>query len=476
MKKLKRVTTVFLAMLCLLCLCHAPKAMAANMCRVIIDANGGLFYFEGAEYGFYDSELAVEEGNTIAGAGNAIAIVGYGGMTFQGWNVYNAGGTEIASGLSTSDVNNYKITESVNFVAQWEPVDSGDTKEAITYAAWFGETNEVDYGCKITIIHEGVKYSGYGYVSISEDIYSSWTGTVQIIQEFPGHFVNANNRWNPDYFSSEGSAREFRKQGDCSFPMSTTGTGRDVPPNSVLLSEFYYNVRNHTPDISLVQSVGENETPAVSVGTDSPAVPEDVAVHSEVLISGTTYDEAVAAVSSSLGTTNVLVYDIIMKDSDGNAVSRFDEKIEVTIVIPENFPIGADKTAMVYYLSPDGQLEECDTTYHVSEDGSRYVTFLTDHFSYYVLVECDVVVETVPETTEPVQATEADLVETEESQTETKESLEEKESLMALETTSPSDESLSEGNPKGRGRMVWILAGGIGLLAILGFIVAGKKK
>ena len=99
---------------------------------------------------------------------------------------------------------------------------------------------------------------------------------MQIIQEFPGHFVNANNRWNPDYFSSEGSAREFRKQGDCSFPMSTTGTGRDVPPNSILLSEFYYNVRNHTPDISLVQSVGENETPSVSVGTDSPAVPENV--------------------------------------------------------------------------------------------------------------------------------------------------------------------------------------------------------
>jgi len=33
--------------------------MAANICRVIIDANGGLFYFEGEEYGFYDSECSV---------------------------------------------------------------------------------------------------------------------------------------------------------------------------------------------------------------------------------------------------------------------------------------------------------------------------------------------------------------------------------------------------------------------------------
>jgi len=46
-------------MLCLLCLYPAPKAMAANICRVIIDANGGLFYFEGEEYGFYDSECSV---------------------------------------------------------------------------------------------------------------------------------------------------------------------------------------------------------------------------------------------------------------------------------------------------------------------------------------------------------------------------------------------------------------------------------
>ena len=479
MKKIVRFINAWLLLLCLLCIMPAPKAMAAQMHRVIVDANGGLFYFAGAEYGYYDSEFSVEDGSTIAGAGNSIAVVGYAGMAFKGWSVFNAGGAEIASGLSNEDVNGYAITESVSFVAQWEPAGDGGGGEAITYAAWFGETNEVDYGCKITIIHDGVKYSGYGYVSISMDICSSWTGTVQVIQEFPGHFVNANNRWNPDYFSFEGSARSFRKEGDCSFPMSTTGTGRDVPPNSILLREFYYNVRNHTPDISLVQNVEENKAPSVSVTTDSPVVPEAATVHSEALIAGSTYDKAIAAVRDELGTTQALVYGITMKDSEGKAVSQFEEPIEVAIVLPETFVIGEGKTAVVYYLSPDGLLEECDTTYHINEDGSRHVTFLTDHFSCYILVECDVEVE--PETSEAVETSEAmEMTEAMESTkadaVETEEGLRETNAPTESDPTSPAEDTRSDNDEKGGSTMAGILIGVVVLIVILGIFLIGKKK
>ena len=475
MKHKKRYFSIFIVTLFLLCLCQAPKAMAANMCRVIVDANGGLFYFTGAEYGFFDSEFAVEEGSTIASVGNSIAIVGYGGMSFQGWDVYNAGGAQIASGLSTDAVNGYAITEPVNFVAQWSPMNDGNTTEAITYAAWFGDTNTVDYGSKITIIHDGIKYSGYGYVSISMDICSSWTGTVQIIQEFPGHFVNANMRWNPDYFEFELPARSFRKEGDCSFPMSTTGKGKDVPPNSILLSEFYYNVKNHAPDVSFVRSEDENKAPAVTVTPDSPAVPASATVYSDVLISGGTYDSAVAAVSSALGTTKLLVYDITMKDVDGNLVSQFDEPIEVTIAIPEAFSIDADKTVVVYYLSPEGDLEECETTYVVNGDGSRYATFLTDHFSCYVLVECEVIMETEPETTEVVEETAENLDQQDESQTMVQESESQNDETQEEELVTGTDDNEQDGTTAGGTSMVWILMGGMVVLVAVILLVVRKK-
>lgn len=73
------------------------------------------------------------------------------------------------------------------------------------------------------------------------------------------------------------------------------------------------------------------------------------------------------------------IYNFSMTDSDGNPVSRFNGK--VTVALPYVLKPGDDVNSIdVWYIADDGSIECVKGVY-----SNDYVTFETDHFSYYTV-------------------------------------------------------------------------------------------
>ena len=117
--------------------------------------------------------------------------------------------------------------------------------------------------------------------------------------------------------------------------------------------------------------------------------------------------EASIVVSGKFG--DFIIYDINLVDADGVAVQP-DGTVKVRIPVPEDWN-AAD--IAVYHVSEDGIMTKLDTTV---SDG--YITFETDHFSLYALVNTSTAVtdpeppvtEPEPSVTEPAPGTDSDDV------------------------------------------------------------------
>jgi LPXTG-motif cell wall-anchored protein len=112
-------------------------------------------------------------------------------------------------------------------------------------------------------------------------------------------------------------------------------------------------------------------------------VPAGAKFESSQLSSGATYDNAANIVAARIGAnTNFAVFEMNLTDSNNTAIHQLDGKINVTMPIPADMTPADGNILVVYRIEDDGTMTRCDTA-----TANGCVTFATDHFSTYVLVE-----------------------------------------------------------------------------------------
>ncbi len=365
-------------------------ATANNNITVYVDCNGGTYLTVGhPDMNTFDAEFVVPQGASISAADHTIigdsptAI----GKDFLGWNVYGASGNMVGSLWSADQVNSYTITETTRFVGQWKDRDPAYTAKDIYFLLWDHNKDAVDYTAKVSVIYDGVKYGGYGFVRISEDICSTWKGNFEVIIEGNGHYTRENRKW-VEYCTSSFSLRTFRHMNNVSYQMSETPTGSDTSPVRKSINEFIYSIRDVEPEITVLDSLTTQVAP-VAIDTSASSLPADMIVRAEQYISGTQLEEVATLIANAAGGETKAVYDIEIADASGNGIHHTGVKVKVDIDLPADYQVPEDKQVVVYYVSEDGKLEACTTTFHGKDGGTPYVTFETDHFSVYAVAEVD---------------------------------------------------------------------------------------
>lgn len=128
-----------------------------------------------------------------------------------------------------------------------------------------------------------------------------------------------------------------------------------------------------------VQYTDRNNSGTVLKAGDG-VLPNGAEFKQSVAKSGTAYDTAVAAVSAMLpNTTNFFVYqfDITANGVDIHELSNY---VKVTLSRPADLVIGEGQQLVVYRLEDNGTLTRCESAIN-----DHFISFLTNHFSTYIL-------------------------------------------------------------------------------------------
>jgi hypothetical protein len=384
------------------CACVASTYKASGE-PVRIDCDGGTFR-EAAWANVYECGFELNVGESLSDRNYHLEDPTDIGRDFIGWNIYSqADGTLLQSMYTTKQVLDYKIPCPILVKAQYNN-RAGVPVTAITYAAIDNETGEPVWDAKVTLIHDGVSYSGYGYVSISQDIYSKWTKTITHIVEAPGRYVQMDSQWcDATKVENPVTPREFIRHKSSYYLVSSTGTGQETEHPRSKINDIFYEASFVKPNVSTPEVVG-----ADTMISDTTVIPANATMKKEVYESGKSYDTALATAQKNFNTSNIIVVDLELIDTNGSLIHQISKTVQVRLDIPSNYVIQSGNTVMVYYLENDGSLTECLTTYH-EENGNRYVLFETNHFSPYVMVEVPEVIEE-PEDTQEEGSTETTVV------------------------------------------------------------------
>ncbi len=101
------------------------------------------------------------------------------------------------------------------------------------------------------------------------------------------------------------------------------------------------------------------------------------------LISGDVYNQAAQIVSQKIsGARGFKVFDMNLADASNVAIHQLKGYINVTLPIPEGLSVDNGKRLVTYRMEEDGSLTKCDTA-----ASNGYLTFATNHFSTYIIVE-----------------------------------------------------------------------------------------
>lgn len=443
----KVVMKLFLLTICILGFATVPGIYKADGENVRIDCDGGTFR-QGKWMNTYDCGYMVDIGESLKENKCVLEDPTDIGRDFTGWNIYKqSDGSLLEKKLTTEQVLKYKIPCPVKIVAQYKN-RKGTPVNGITYALIDNDTGEPVWDGKITIIHDGISYSGNGYVHISKEIYSKWKKKITYIVEAPGTYAKQNGKWcEMTKDVTTGNVADFKRHKSSYWLLSSTGKGKETEFPRSQINDIFYEASFVKPNISKVEEVN-----ADTMISDASELPKDATIEKKVYESGKTYDTALDTAQSKLNTSNILVVDLELKDKDGATIHQLTKTVQVRLDIPSDYTIQAGNTVVVYYLEDDGTLTECATTYH-EEDGSRYVLFETDHFSPYVMVEVPEKQEE-PEDTETEKDTEVSESTESEKNSENTESTEEIEKTEAPESTETIDtpentEDPTDGDTKG---------------------------
>lgn len=112
-------------------------------------------------------------------------------------------------------------------------------------------------------------------------------------------------------------------------------------------------------------------------------IPSGAKFTSTELASGDIYNQAAQIVSQKIsGATGFRVFDMNLVDASNVAIHQLKGYINVTLPIPDGLSADNGKRLVTYRIEEDGSLTKCDTA-----TSNGYLTFATNHFSTYVIVE-----------------------------------------------------------------------------------------
>ena len=370
---------------------------SSNSVRLYVDCNGGTCHIANS-FDLIRGEDSAVVGSTVSSVYNFDEDPTAIDQDFVGWYAYNkTTGAQLGGGLlSTSQVNNYIIpAHDIQFVAQWTPRAGYPVTNISYFVFWDGQSDPC-YDVKVSITYNDTRYSGYGFVSIPQSVYSAWSGNITYtLEPLNGTYIRYDGKWCNEICEYEGSVKSFIKEKSCYLTANTTGSGSDHLTPRRAVHDWYYQASFVSPEITLV-----SQTTADNVISDPTVVPVTYTVSTEVYQSGSTYDKALNAAQTTYGTNNVVVVDITLKDDKGVNVTQLTDYVDVKVDLPSTYVIQPENTVIVYYMNENGILEECETIYNEDDPNNRYVNFKNNHFSIYVLVEKNVEPEPIP-TVEP---------------------------------------------------------------------------
>ena len=357
-----------------------------------LDANGGTIFVPNLwnnANGFNNTsdDAVIQAGQSIRETGVTYKDPTRLGYRFLGWAECSMETSEVIPGmplLSTEEINNTKYNWDKIYKAQWEPLTGGVTN-SITLGAFDNKTGEVDYNVTITIEADNMTYVGKGYLNIPEEIYSTWSGWITETWEFTDSYIYVDKEYVKDSYTKETSVSTILEtyiNPGVEYHCILSEEGEMVD-NSFLdkVNEFVYSVSMELPESYKKPS---NDMNIDIAGGD--AIPEGSTITSEIVEDEEVYLEALKLAQSQYNSSNVLVLEINVTDLDGNQLHQLDGIVEV--IIPVDIQVEEGNTLVVFYLSPEGDIEECPSTYSVSsESGKGYVVFATDHFSTFVIAE-----------------------------------------------------------------------------------------
>jgi len=126
-------------------------------------------------------------------------------------------------------------------------------------------------------------------------------------------------------------------------------------------------------------------SPYVYVIGDPEVVPTGASFRNAPVMAGDGLTLPTAAVEKYVGAgLETAVYEMNLTAADGAAITQLGDYINVTLPIPASITLDEGKTIVMYRYENNGTLTRCDTVV----DGNM-VTFATNHFSLYIMVEQD---------------------------------------------------------------------------------------
>jgi len=110
-------------------------------------------------------------------------------------------------------------------------------------------------------------------------------------------------------------------------------------------------------------------------------IPAGASFESLNLTAGATFESVKTAVANKFGSADFSVFEMNLFDAANQKISQLSGYINVTVPIPAGMATGEGETIVVYRVE-NGKMIKCDTAV-----ANGQVTFATNHFSTYVLVE-----------------------------------------------------------------------------------------
>ena len=158
-----------------------------------------------------------------------------------------------------------------------------------------------------------------------------------------------------------------------SSPSTNTGI---VPPPPVQSEHVLPNGE----EVRMVTVTGNSN---VYVLGNPEYIPAGASFSSESVTAGATFDAAAKAVANKYNASaNFVVFEMNLTSATNQAIHQLGGYINVTLPIPAGITLDENETIRVYRLETNGKLTRLDTAV-----ANGQVTFATNHFSTYILVE-----------------------------------------------------------------------------------------
>jgi hypothetical protein len=210
------------------------------------------------------------------------------------------------------------------------------------FVFWDGQSDPC-YDVKVSITYNDTRYSGYGFVSIPQSVYSTWSGNITYtLEPLNGAYIMYDGKWCNEICEYEGTVKSFIKEKSCYITANTTGKGSDHLTPRRAVHDWYYQASFVVPEVSI-----HHQTTADNVISDSTVVPVTYTVSTEIHQSGASYNAALNAAQLTHATNNIVVVDITLKDNNGGNVTQLTDFVDVKVDIPNTYIIQPGNTVVV---------------------------------------------------------------------------------------------------------------------------------